>query len=101
MLFLGNGNGPFRLAWGNYETSSLNNDLANLLNDAQKKLQADLVQPGPVVIVGGNARLAAPEQLPWLKWLLWLFMAAAVVATAKMALSLLRDMKTGQHDPQH
>ncbi len=94
MLFLGNDTGPFRLAWGNYETAGLNNDLNGLLSDEQKLARAELVQLRSVDIAGGEARLAPAEQLPWLKWLLWLLMLAAVVATAKMALSLLRDMRT-------
>ncbi|MFA9419597.1 MAG: DUF3999 family protein [Gammaproteobacteria bacterium] len=94
ILFLGNGTGPFRLAWGNYETAVLNNDLNGLLSDEQKKGEAGLVHLRSVDIAGGEGRLAPAEQLPWLKWLLWLLMLAAVAATAKMALSLLRDMKT-------
>jgi len=93
MLFLGNDAGPFRLAWGNYETIGLRNDLNGLLSDEQKQARADLVQLRSIDIAGGEGRLAPAEQLPWLKWLLWLLMLAAVAATAKMALSLLRDMK--------
>ena len=94
ILFLGNDAGPFQLAWGNFETSSLNNDLAGLLSEEQKQASVELVQLRKVENSGGIARLSAPEKLPWLKWLLWLAMLAAVAATAKMALSLVRDMKS-------
>jgi hypothetical protein len=94
ILFLGNDAGPFHLAWGNFETTSLNNDLAGLLSEEQKQASAGLVQLRNVENSGGIARLSAPERLPWLKWLLWLAMLAAVAATAKMALSLIRDMKS-------
>jgi hypothetical protein len=94
ILFLGNDAGPFHLAWGNFETTSLNNDLAGLLSEEQKQASAELVQLRKVEKSGGIARLSAPEKLPWLKWLLWLAMLAAVAATAKMALSLVRDMKS-------
>jgi hypothetical protein len=94
MLFLGNDAGPFRLAWGNFEASVPNNNLTGILSDQQKQTQAELVQLRTVDIVGGEARLTPPVKLPWLKWLLWLLMFAAVAATGKMALSLLRDMKS-------
>ncbi len=94
MLFLGNDSGPFRLAWGNFEAPALTNDLTGILSDQQKQTQAELVQLGTVDIVGGEARLAPAAELPWLKWLLWLMMFAAVAVTGKMALSLLRDMKS-------
>lgn len=94
MLFLGNDAGPFRLAWGNFEASAPNNDLTGILSDQQKQTQAELVQLRTVDIMGGEARLTPPVKLPWLKWLLWLLMFAAVAATGKMALSLLRDMKS-------
>ena len=95
ILFLGSETGPFRLAWGNFEATRLGNDLTDLLSDQQNQVSTELVQLRSVDVAGGEARLAPARKLPWLKWLLWLLMFAAVAATAKMALRLYQDMKTG------
>jgi len=95
VLFLSNNNGPFTLVWGNYEASAPANDLIGLLSK-REQLQSTSGQQVELNLIenaGGTSRLQAQAQTPWLKWLLWLFLALAVVITARMALSLYKDMK--------
>jgi hypothetical protein len=94
LIFLGNDNIPYSLAWGNYESDAPANDLINLLSpDQQQQPQSQLVELGGRQIAGGESRLSAPANLPWLKWILWLLLVGAVITTGKMALKLFRDMR--------
>ena len=94
MIFLGNDNIPYTLAWGNYESDAPANDLINLLSpDQQLQPQSLLVELGSRQIAGGELRLSAQAKLPWLKWILWLLLVVAVITTGKMALGLFRDMR--------
>lgn len=94
MIFLGNDNIPYTLAWGNYESDAPANDLINLLSpDQQQQPQSQLVELGGRQIAGGESRLSAQANLPWLKWILWLLLAGAVITTGKMAQNLFRDMR--------
>jgi len=94
LIFLGNDNIPYTLAWGNHESDAPANELINLLStDQQKQPPSQLVQLGSRQIAGGESRLSPQAKLPWLKWLLWLLLAGALVTTGKMAASLIRDMK--------
>lgn len=95
MLFLGNNNGPYTLAWGNYQAAAPDNDLIGILSSQNRahQTQGALVKLGVIQDVGGETRLLAEQKIPWLKWLLWLLLVVAIMVTAKMALSLYRDMK--------
>jgi len=94
VLFLGTDNGPFTLAWGNYESTAPANALIGILNSDQQNQQTQvrLVQLSAVKIAGGESRLSSEAKLPWLKWLLWLLLIVAVAGTGKMAIILYRDM---------
>ena len=93
LLFLGNDNGPYTLAWGNHESEARNNDLLSILSPEQRQNpEGELVNPGKMQIAGGEARLTPQKKLPWQKWLLWLFLVFAAFITGNMALSLYRDM---------
>lgn len=95
MLFLANNNGPYKLAWGNYEAEAPANELIGILNQREKayKPTGSVVSLGVPQLRGGVQRLQPQAQTPWLKWLLWVLMLIAVVVTARMATSLYRDMK--------
>ncbi len=93
LIFLGNDNIPYTLAWGNHESDVPANDLINLLSTEQQQPPSQLVQLGSRQVAGGESRLSPQAKLPWLKWLLWLLLAGAVFTTGKMAASLIRDMK--------
>lgn len=94
MIFLGNDNIPYTVAWGNYESDAPANDLIKLLSpDQQQQPQSQLVELGDRQNAGGESRLSAQAKLPWLKWILWLLLGGAVITTGKMALNLFRDMR--------
>ena len=93
MIFLGNDDIPYTLAWGNYESDAPANDLINLLSPDQQQPQGQLVELGGRQIAGGESRLSAQTNLPWLKWILWLLLAGAVITTGNMALNLFREMR--------
>jgi len=95
LLFLGNDNGPFTLAWGNYESLAPPNQLIGILNTEQQRQPAgELVQLHSIEIAGGKSRLSPREKLPWLKWLLWALLVGTVITAGKMTISLYRDMNT-------
>jgi hypothetical protein len=98
VIFLGDDNGPYTLAWGNYENKVAVTDLAGLVegNLQQAQRRSALVSLVKIQVSGGTARLTAPTELPWQKWLLWSLLLAAALVTGKMSFSLYREM----NDPQ-
>jgi len=94
LLFLGDGNPPYRLAWGNYQSAGASSDLGSILQVSLQQAQRDAapVTLGAVEEAGGPARLAAAVTLPWKKWLLWTLLVLAVIVTAGMARRLYREM---------
>jgi hypothetical protein len=98
LLFLGDGNAPYTLAWGNYQSTGSASDLAAILRDSleQAQLDAGLASLGTIEESGGAARLAAQPAMPWKKWLLWTLLIIAVIVTVRMALRLYREMNPRQ-----
>lgn len=98
VVFLGDGNGPYRLAWGNYEVEPGRLDLRGLLDgnlqDASNR--GATVALGKVDQAGGPARLAAQPALPWQKWLLWSLLVLVAIITGRMAWHLYREMHNGK-----
>jgi hypothetical protein len=96
VIFLGDDNGPYTLAWGNYESKVLVTDLAGLLEGSLQQAQqrSTLVSLVTIQESGGTARLAAQAELPWQKWLLWSLLLAAALVTGRMSLSLYREMNS-------
>jgi hypothetical protein len=94
LLFLGDGNGPYSLAWGNHESSGPVSDLSAILQGSLQQAQQDagLVRLGTIEESGGQARLTPQPELPWKKWLLWTLLILAVIVTARMASKLYREM---------
>jgi len=96
VIFLGDGNSPYSLAWGNRDSKAPLSGLFELLDgDSQdaheKSRQVGLGSPRPA---GGIERLQAQTTLPWLKWLLWALLVTAVLVTGRMALRLYREMNS-------
>ena len=93
VVFLGDGNPPYSLAWGNRDSPAPVFGLFELLDDAidvhRQSRPVGLGDPQPA---GGPARLEAPTSLPWLTWLLWALLVAAVGVTGRMAIHLYREM---------
>ena len=98
LIFFGDGNAPYTLAWGNHESEGQLSDLNEILqgNLQQAKQSATLVGLGPIEESGGLSRLAPEPTLPWKKWLLWSLLVLAAIITARMALKLYREMNTPQ-----
>jgi hypothetical protein len=98
VIFLGDGNGPYTLAWGNHEFKARTNELSALLEgnlrDAQQR--SAVVRLGSIGEAGGVTRLIAQAELPWKKWLLWSLLVAAALVTGRMSLSLFREMNNPQ-----
>jgi hypothetical protein len=98
VIFLGDGNGPYTLAWGNHEFEARTNELSALLEgnlrDAQQR--SAVVRLGSIGEAGGVTRLIAQAELPWKKWLLWSLLVAAALVTGRMSLSLYREMNNPQ-----
>lgn len=94
LLFLGDGKGPYTLAWGNFESGRPAGDLTAILQDGlqQAQQQAVAVTLGAIEESGGQSRLAPRPALPWRKWLLWTLLIVAVIVTARMAMRLYREM---------
>lgn len=94
LLFLGDGNGPYSLAWGNHESTGPVGDLSSILQGKLQQAQRDagLARPGRIEESGGQARLTPQSVLPWKKWLLWTLLILVVIVTARMAFKLYREM---------
>jgi hypothetical protein len=98
VIFLGDDNGPYTVAWGNYETEARNTELSALLegNLRDARQRSTSVKLGEIEEAGGAARLAPQAELPWQKWLLWTLLVAAALVTGRMSLSLYREMNSPQ-----
>jgi hypothetical protein len=96
VIFLGDGNPPYRLAWGNHESAAYASGLGGLLDGDLRDAREDSVAVGlgSTREAGGSARLRAPVELPWMKWLLWTLLIAAALVTGRMALRLYREMNS-------
>jgi len=94
LLFLGDGNGPYSLAWGNHQSAGPVGDLTAILKGSLQQAQRDagVAALGKIEESGGAARLAPPSDLPWEKWLLWTLLIFAVIVTGRMAFNLYREM---------
>ncbi len=94
VVFLGDGNGPYRLAWGNHAHETLTASLGELLEGNLKEFQQRgiLVQLGSTEEAGGAERLEPQASLPWKKWLLWALLVIAALVTGRMAYRLYREM---------
>ncbi len=93
VVFFANGAEPYTLVWGNKDSLAARNTLADLLTDAKQINNAETLTLGDSQIAGGEQRLTSREN-KWLSWLLWLVLGLGVALTAKMAISLLREMNS-------
>jgi len=94
LIFLGEDNGPYTLAWGNYESKGPATDLRAILKGSLKQAQqeSEAVTLGKIQESGGPSRLAPQPTLPWKKWLLWTLLILAAIVTGRMALRLYHEM---------
>lgn len=98
IVFLGDGKGPYRLAWGNHESQATNVSLGEMLavdlDDPEQR--GVLVRLGAIEEAGGPERLVPKKALPWKKWLLWTLLLLAAIVTGRMAVRLYREMNRVQ-----
>ncbi|MDH3634148.1 MAG: DUF3999 domain-containing protein [Gammaproteobacteria bacterium] len=94
VIFLGDDNGPYTLAWGNHEIKGPTTDLTGILKGSLKQAQhqSTLVTIDAIQESGGSSRLAPQPALPWKKWLLWTLLILAAIVTGRMALKLYHEM---------
>ncbi|MCP4300655.1 MAG: DUF3999 domain-containing protein [Gammaproteobacteria bacterium] len=94
LIFLGDGNSPYTLAWGNHESEGQLSELSQILQGDLQQAQKNgsLVDLGPIEESGGVSRLAPLPTLPWKKWLLWFLLVLASIITGRMAFKLYREM---------
>jgi hypothetical protein len=94
LLFLGDGNAPYTLAWGNYASAGAASDLSAIIQGSLQQAQqnAGLASLGAITEAGGAARLTPQPALPWKKWLLWTLLVLIAIVIARMALKLYREM---------
>jgi len=94
VVFLGDGNGPYRLAWGSHATHTVSANLGELLDGSLRDTQqrGELVQLGSTGEAGGISRLSPETTLPWKKWLLWALLVLAAIVTGRMAYRLYGEM---------
>lgn len=92
--FINNQQGPFTLAWGNYEVDHFNDNLTALLQSQGKDSYSNAAEADYLEIQQGSGiqrQNKAPVK-PWKTWLLWAALLFAVLVTGRMAFTLYRDM---------
>ncbi|MDH4318985.1 MAG: DUF3999 domain-containing protein [Desulfobulbaceae bacterium] len=97
LLFLGSGEGPFTLAYGNPGVSAPSFAMNELLqkhhNGKNRGLATHPVTAGEEFILGGTERLRPPPPpLPWKKYILWLVLLSGTGLVAKMSISLYKQL---------
>lgn len=94
VVFLGDGNGPYRLAWGSHAYQPVSSNLNQLLEGSLRDTQQHgaLVQLGSTEEAGGISRLSPETTLPWKRWLLSVLLVLAAIVTGRMAYRLYREM---------
>lgn len=94
VIFLGDDNGPYTLAWGNHEIKGPTTDLTGILKGSlkQARQQSALVAFNVIQESGGPSRLAPQPTPPWKKWLLWTLLILAAIVTGRMAFKLYHEM---------
>lgn len=98
LVFLTQGNGPYRLAVGSRSERRSEAPVGAALAEIRQRKGADW-QP-PLAVTGERAPLAGdkayaepPAPLPWKSWLLWAVLILGALVVGGFALSLLRQPK--------
>lgn len=97
LFFLGSGESPFTLAYGNPGVSHPDFAMDELFkkyhNGKARGLATHPVTAGEEFILGGPERLRPPPRpLPWKKYILWLVLLSGTGLVAKMSISLYKQL---------
>ena len=94
LIFLGDGQEPYFLAWGNHEAGGKQDRLTAVLQDslAEAQRRGSLVTLRQPEDAGGEGRLAPEPKLPWKKWTWWALLILAAIIAMRMAIGLYREM---------
>lgn len=92
--FINNQQGPFTLAWGNYEAQGFVDNLTPLLQSqgAENFTHATLAEIQHIHPASGITRQNKASVTPWKTWLLWAVLFIGILITGRMAYTLFRDM---------
>ncbi len=94
--FINNQQGPFTLAWGNYEVDHFNDNLSALLQSQVNDSYSNAAEVDYMEIQQGSGiqRQHKAPVTPLKTWLLWAVLLLAVLVTGRMAFTLYRDMNS-------
>lgn len=98
LLFVARGNGPFQLAFGRAGSTPAAFDageLTGLIGASPASLPRSTSAAGPLVELGGQAKLVPTKQTEWKKIALWGVLIVAVGLLAALSLKLVRRIDTG------
>ncbi len=103
IIFVAQGEGPFRLAYGSGRAGAAslqNRDLLNRFAVRHKdRLVIEPARAGSPMILGGESKLRPPPPpIPWKQWVLWLTLLAGVLLLAWMAARLHKQMSIQDKD---
>lgn len=98
LVFLAQGEAPYRLAYGARKAGSAALPIATLVPDWDKKREQVFAAAtlGDAKVAGGDARRA--EAIDWKRWMLWAVLVAGVALLAWIAWGLVRE--TGRQSRQ-
>jgi len=95
LYFLNQGEGPFRMAFGNFDIKLPENLMDQLFLNLDKSQQLEIVKtalPSPPFKLG--EKKAAKASVQWQKWILWAILVLSVILLGGMAVRLKKQMNT-------
>jgi hypothetical protein len=102
--FINNKQGPFTLAWGNYEVKRFQDNLTSLLQSQGRDGYSNASTVGyskavaaeyqEIQTASGITRQNRAPVTPWKTWLLWAVLFIGILITGRMAYTLYRDMNS-------
>ncbi len=92
LYFLSQGQGPFRMAFGNFNIKPAENLVDQLLMSLDKTKQTDIVKTAQPSKPFKLDEKKAKTSVHWQKWLLWAILVLSVFLLGFMAIRLLKQM---------
>ena len=101
LVFLAQGEAPFKLAYGSVGLESSNFQVASLLDRYRSvsgsNFTPKLISAGPRVILGGPTCLQTSiPLLPWRKYILWAILCGGVTMIGWMSISLYQQLQKAE-----